>query len=194
MHQRLLRVWFLMTWALLQGVVLAGSEAPLISNLHAASGKTYASGHFATGATQFIDRAYTFDYAPAFLQGATHIQTAGDDKFIDEAQPCLSFETSVPVTVYVVYGDKLRLLPAWLKDFENTRWKATRKDSNPTTLKGLFTLFSKDFPPGKVTLYGNLAPAMAADADFKKMKGSTFCMYSVVVVPQSGDKKSPQQK
>lgn len=157
-----------------------------ITELQAASGKAYVvgEGEFLPGSLQYIDRDYTFDYMPQVLKGATKIKTAGDDKMIAEDQVCLSFRVNVPVTVYVVYGDKLRILPSWLQQWTNSRYKVTRKDSNPTTLKGLFTLYAHDFPPGIVTLKGNLSKAMAEDEEFRRMKGSTFCMYSVVVVPK----------
>lgn len=157
-----------------------------ITDLHAASGKTYEvnEGGFVPGALQFVDRDYQFNYVPQPLKGLTTVKTAGNDKFIPEDQPCLSFRVNVPVTVYVAYGDKLRFLPAWLSEFSNTRWKVTRLDTNPATLKGIFTLFAKDFPAGVVTLNGNLSKQMAGDGEFQRMKGSTFCMYSVVVAPK----------
>jgi hypothetical protein len=157
-----------------------------ITELHAASGKTYEinEGGFVPGGLQFVDRDYQFNYVPQPLKGLTTIKTAGNDKLIPEDQPCLSFRVNVPVTVYVLYGDKLRFLPSWLAGFSNTRWKATRQDTNPATLKGLFTLFAKDFPPGVVILNGNLSKQMAQDEEFQRMKGSTFCMYSVVVAPK----------
>jgi len=156
-----------------------------ITELRAASGKPYSVqyGQFVPGGSQYIDRDYTFNYIPEFLQGQTLIKTAGDDKHIPEDQPCLSFRVNRPVTVYVVYGDKLRMLPAWLREFTDTRWRVTRKDTNPANLKGSFTLFAKDFPAGRITLNGNLSKPMAEDAEFKRMKGGTFCMYSVVVAP-----------
>ena len=157
-----------------------------ITDLQASSGKTYVinEGGFVPGALQFVDRDYQFNYVPQPLKGLTTIKTAGNDKSISENQPCLSFRVNVPVTVYVLYGDKLRILPAWLAEFSNTRWKATRQDTNPATLKGIFTLFAKDFPPGVVTLNGNLSKQMAQDEEFQRMKGATFCMYSVVVAPK----------
>ena len=157
-----------------------------ITDLKAASGKAYVvcEGDFLPGSGQYIDRDYTLDYLPQILKGATKIKTAGNDKMILEDQVCLSFRVNVPVTVYVVYGDKLRVLPNWLQQWTNTRYKVTRKDSNSTTLKGLFTLLAKDFPAGVVTLNGNLSKQMAEDEEFKRMKGGTFCMYSVVVAPQ----------
>lgn len=157
-----------------------------ILSLTASSGKSYVTdyGNFKTGARQYIDRGYLFDAIPEFLQAQTHIQTAGNDKHIDEDEPCFSFEVDVPVTVYVVYADKLRILPSWLREYEDTRWKVTRKDSSTTTLKGLFTLFAREFPAGTITLNGNLSKGMARDPEFVKMKGTNFCMYTVVVVPR----------
>jgi len=157
-----------------------------ITQLKAASGKPFQvePAGFVRGGKQYIDRDYLLEYVPEPLRGAALIQTAGNDKMIDEEEPCLSFEVNVPVTVYVVYSDKLRMLPGWLKEFQDTRWKVTRKDTNAVTLKGLFTLLAKDFQAGKVTLYGNLSKAMAADPEFVKLKGGTFCMYSVVVAPR----------
>jgi hypothetical protein len=175
-----------LTLAILTRTATAEERPTTIRNLTASSGKAYVAvmGGLQKSSGQYIDRDYTFDYVPPFLQGQTQLLTAGDDKFIDEDQPCLTFEVDEPVTVYVVYSDKMRILPAWLKEYTDTRWKVTRKDSNASTLKGLFTLFAKDFPKGQVTLKGNLSKGMAQDPDFKRLKGSTFCMYSVIVTPQ----------
>lgn len=173
---------------LASGIVPAQEKAAelKITDLRAASGKVYVAEEkgFAPGALQYIDRDYTFDYVPQILKGATKIKTAGNDKLIPEDQVCLSFQVNVPVTVYVVYGDKLRILPDWLAKWTDTRYKVTRKDTEPKTLKGIFSLFSKDFPAGQVTLHGNLSKRMAEDEEFRRMKGGTFCMYSVVVVPK----------
>ena len=157
-----------------------------ITELKAVSGKTFviAENGFSPGGKQYIDRNYTFNYIPEVFKGATLIQTAGDDKFFVEDQMTLSFRVNVPVTVYIIYGDKLRVLPSWLRGYTNTRWKVTRQDTNPTTLKGLFTLLARDFPAGEIRLLGNLSNETANDPEFKKMKGSGFCMYSVVVIPK----------
>ena len=176
-----------LTCLLLPPAIAADSPGDLtITELHAASGKAYvvSQGDFLPGSLQYIDRDYTFDYIPQILKGAAKIKTAGNDKMIPEDRVCLSFRVNVPVTVYVVYGDKLRILPTWLQPWTDTRYKVTRKDTNPSTLKGIFTLFAKDFPPGVVTLNGNLSKQMAADEEFERMKGGTFCMYSVVVAPR----------
>ncbi|MEW6357443.1 MAG: hypothetical protein AB1696_14025 [Planctomycetota bacterium] len=152
-----------------------------ITNLVAASGKKYEVNRFAPGALQYIDRDYVFDHVPDFLEGTLHIRTAGDDKMIGEDAPCVTFEVDSPVTVHVVYADKLRVPPRWLREFTDTREKATRDDTDTTTLKGIFTLFARDFEAGRITLNGNLSREMREDAQFKARGGGTYCMYSVVV-------------
>lgn len=157
----------------------------IISDLTAATGKEYFTdcGGFKQGALQYIDRDYVFDYIPDVAKGQTHIRTAGNDKMIDENDLCLSFRVDVPVTVFVVYADKLWALPRWLREFRDTRQKVTRTDSNTSTLKGISTLFSKGFPPGVISLNGNLSEGMADDPQFNEsgLMGANYCMYSVVV-------------
>ena len=154
----------------------------IVSDLVVASGKQYAiqPGGFVPGAQQYVDRDYTFDYIPEIALGHTYIRTAGNDKMIDENDLCLSFRVNTPVTVFVVYADKLRALPCWLQDFRDTREKVTRTDSNTSTLKGIFTLFAKDFDPGIIALNGNLSRTMAGDSAFRS-SGMGYCMYTVVV-------------
>jgi hypothetical protein len=185
MKSKLHAIAALLALAASNAVLAAEPPKLAITHLEAASGKTYTLGQFAKGAKQYIDRDYQFEFVPGFLAGQTTILTAGNDKHIDQAQKCLSFEVNRPVTVYIVYGDKLRVLPAWLRSWDNTRWKVTRTDSSAVTLKGLFSLFAKDFPAGRIVLNGNLSPEMAADPEFRKNRGGTFCMYSVVVAPRN---------
>lgn len=157
----------------------------LISDIQTESGKQYVidCDGFVPGAQQYVDREYTFDCIPEIVLGHTHIRTAGNDKMIQEDSRCMSFRAAVPVTVFIVYADKLRVLPCWLNAFRDTREKVTRTDSNTSTLKGIFTLFAKDFDPGLITLNGNLSPVMADDEAFKRSgpMGTNYCMYSVVV-------------
>jgi hypothetical protein len=160
----------------------------LVTRVTAASGKAYqiAPGGAVTGGRQYIDRDYRFDYVPALVRGQTHILTAGNDKMIDEHAPCLRIELGAAATVYVVYADKLRVLPRWLEGYCDTREKITRTDSNPSTLKGIFTLFSQAFDAGVVTLYGNLSAAMRDDPTFQASGplGTNYCMYSVIIKQQ----------
>ena len=161
------------------------SEATMICNLYAKSGKKYSTieNGFLTGQKQYIDRDYLFEYVPEQLSGCTYIQTAGNDKMIHEDDICFSFESSKPITVYIIYADKLLILPNWLNGYCNTREKVTRTDSNIKTLKGIFTLYAKDFEPGQVIIYGNLSPSMARDPKFlaSGLMGENYCMYSVAV-------------
>jgi len=157
-----------------------------INNLEAASGKEYQINYNSLdkGSKQYIDRDYLFDYIPDFLRKKTYIKTAGNDKMINENKLCFSFETNVPITVYIVYADKLKILPKWLEGYNNTRDKITRQDSNTSNLKGIFSLFSKDFEAGKINLGGNLAEKMLDDQKFKDSGplGTNYCMYSVILV------------
>lgn len=157
-----------------------------INNLEVDSGKEYQINYNSldNGLKQYIDRDYLFDYIPDFLRKKTYITTAGNDKMINENELCFSFETNVPVTVYIVYADKLKFLPKWLKEYNNTREKITRQDSNTSSLKGIFSLFSKDFEAGKIYLRGNLAEKMIEDQKFKNSGplGTNYCMYSVILV------------
>ena len=166
----------------------------LVTRVKAASGKAYqiAPGGAVPGGRQYIDRAihgadYCFDHVPSLVRGQTHILTAGNDKMIDEAEPCLWLELARPATVYVVYADKLRLLPRWLEGYCDTREKITRTDSNPSTLKGIFTLFAQACDAGVVTLYGNLSTAMRDDPAFcaSGPLGTNYCMYSVIVAERT---------
>ena len=157
-----------------------------IINLEVASGKEYQINYNSLdkGSKQYIDRDYLFDYIPGFLRKETYIKTAGNDKMINENELCFSFETNVPITVYIVYADKLKILPKWLEGYNNTRDKITRQDSNTSNLKGIFSLFSKDFEAGKINLGGNLAEKMLDDQKFKDSGplGTNYCMYSVILV------------
>jgi len=87
----------------------------------------------------------------------------------------------------VVYADKLRVLPRWLEGYCDTREKITRTDSNPSTLKGIFTLFAQACDAGVVTLYGNLSTAMRDDPAFcaSGPLGTNYCMYSVIVAERT---------
>jgi hypothetical protein len=155
----------------------------LISDLRVASGREYEIDEegFVPGSLQYVDRDYTFDHIPNIALGATHIRTAGNDKTIDESEICMSFKIAIPSTIFVIYADKLRVPPRWLGGFIDTREKVTRTDSNTSTLKGIFTLFAKDFEPGTIILSGNLSQAMADDPAFRGSMGTNYCMYSVAV-------------
>jgi hypothetical protein len=158
-----------------------------ISHLRTASGLEYLIDYdgIEAGKLQYVDRNYKFDYVPDIVWGCPHIRTHGNDKKINENDPCFSFDVAVPITVFCVYSDKLRELPNWMFDFIDTREKVTRTDSNTSTLKGIFTLFKKDFEPGTITLKGNLSSIMAKDADYLDMEGMNYCMYSVVLKNKS---------
>lgn len=152
-----------------------------IKNISSASGKAYEIGGFQTGAYQYEDRLYQFNYVPDELKGCLHIKTHGNDKLISEDDECVTFEIDEPAEIYVIYPDKQSELPKWLEGFERTRLKATRMDSLSDNLKGYFSLYKKTFPKGKVTLYGCSPDKMLEEEWYVQSLGANYCMYSVCV-------------
>jgi hypothetical protein len=132
-----------------------------VDNTHAASGATYSWGILATGQLVYVDRTFPFT-DPASLTGQAYLRTANADKAA-VLNPFVTFDVTVPVTVYVAHDSRLTL-PTWL-----TGWDDAADDlvSADATLH----LFSRNFAAGAVTLGPNAAT-------------TTGSMYSVVVVPQ----------
>ena len=164
-----------------------GDGRPEISNLWTASGRAYelVTNGPRPGTLQYIDRDYLFDQVPASIYGQTLIKVAGDDKMFEEGELCLAFDVDQAVTVCVLHADKFETKPVWLEDFANTGEKVTRVDSSDDTLKGIFTVFCKDFSRGRVELGGCL-PAGFLTPAFRASGGTNYCMYSVVVTEQKG--------
>ena len=153
-----------------------------ISKLWTASGKTYQvvyNGLF-PGTQQYIDRDYEFDYVPARLKGKILIKTAGNDKMYEEDEICLRFEVDRKVVVYVLHANKFTTKPAWLHNFKNTGDIVTRTDCSEATMKGIFTVFAREYPAGSIALGGCLPPGFLTPS-FRQSGGENYCMYSVVV-------------
>ena len=102
------------------------------------------------GALAYIDRSYKFTDIPVYLEGATYIKTANDDKG-SVGDDFLSFDVNQDVTVYVAHDDFITDKPSWLLDFTDTG------DQLVTTDKSL-SIYAKKFPAGTVTLGGNEGP------------------------------------
>ena len=128
------------------------------------TGKVYevVEGGFQLNALVYIDRAFVFREIPDWLEGATYIKTANDDK--KNLGLALSFEVNQNVTVYIAHDDKYLVKPDWLAGFEDT---GTYIDTN-----NIMSLFQKDFVSGTVTLGSNVHPTEAVDHN----------MYSVIIV------------
>jgi hypothetical protein len=113
-----------------------------------ASGKAY---QILTGLSNnlpcYIDRSYRYSNVPSFLNGATFIKTANDDKKRTDTN-FLTFNANSNVTVYVAY-DNRNAKPAWLSTYTDTRADLTTDVS--------FSIYQRNFSAGTITLGGNQA-------------------------------------
>jgi hypothetical protein len=155
----------------------------MIQIKHTTSGKTYQLGELKTGHYQYVDRLYQFNYIPKELNGCIHIMPYGNDKLISDEDECVIIETDCPVDIYVLYPDKQPVLPNWMYDYEKLRMNVTRIDSEPSNLKGYFSLYRKHFEKGSITLYGNSPKNMLEQEWYTETNGANYCMYSIAVKP-----------
>lgn len=152
-----------------------------ISNLISSSGKEYRINVLMPGEHQYMDRDYQFNYVPEELNGSLHIRTCGNDKLISENEACVSFDCDCNVDVYILFADKFPEAPQWLNQFERIRLNITRMDSNPTNLKGYFSLYRKSFPRGHIVINGCSPKMMLEKKGFIESMGSGYCMYTIVL-------------
>ncbi len=140
--------------------------APLISNLTVASGQVYevVENGLLNGVPVYIDRSYTYSSVPGFLQGATYIKTANDDKE-SSGDSFLSFDVDKDVIVYVAHDDNITTKPSWLSSFTDT-------GENLVTTDTTLSIFGCYYLAGMVTLGGN--------------ESSGNSMYSVIIVETGG--------
>jgi hypothetical protein len=129
-----------------------GFAAPtVIRETTASSGKTYTWTKLNIGKAFYTDSAYTYYSFPAELTGLDVLQTANDDKFVADWN-AISFAVNIPVTVYVFYDSLYTALPAWMNDFVDTQ-KIVEMDTGGGNIKS-FSIFSKEFAAGSITLGG----------------------------------------
>jgi hypothetical protein len=139
-----------------------------ITNISATSGRTYTAVYdaLAIGQNIYTDRSLTFASVPSAYAGKTYIRTANDDKQ-SSGSSFLSFHVNQACTIYVGHDTRVSPLPSWLTSWTNTGTSLTASD-NVT-----YTMYSKDFSAGNVTLGGNGG-----------QHGDTS-MYTVVLIPGS---------
>ena len=134
----------------------------LVSNVTATTGRNYSHASLAVGTRIYTDRTYQATAVPAFLDGASLIQTANDDKK-NTSSALLSFSLSQQATVYIAYDPRARALPAWLDGWQKLPDRIGVNDSKISFMN----LYSKNFPAGTVTLGGNLqSPAAGAQNNY----------------------------
>ena len=124
----------------------SNTGAAIISNLSVASGKAY---QILTGLSNnllcYIDRSYKYSNVPSFLNGATFIKTANDDKKRTDTN-FLTFTANYNVKVYVAY-DNRNAKPAWLSTYSDTN-ADLKTDAS-------FSIYQRNFSAGRITLGGN---------------------------------------
>lgn len=150
----------------------------IISNLNVTTLREYAvdEGGLKVGAPAFIDNtSYYFTQLPSFLEGATYIKTAIDDKcFSDPSKFVLSFDVDRPVTIYIAHDDRYSTKPVWMSGFMPTQESVNL--NLPGAGAGRYTLYARDYPVGRIVLGSNI------DGDCQ-IEGN-YGMYSVILVPQ----------
>jgi len=141
---------------------ISNESGSLITNIAAASGRSYKLAELTAGEKMYTDRSYQITKVPAFLQYASFIQPANDDKW-STSTSLLSFELSEKATVYVAYDPRGTTLPNWLSGWQKLTDRLGVADSKISSMN----LYSKTFAAGKVTLGGNMAsPAKAAETGY----------------------------
>ena len=150
------------------------TKATLTSTILNVSGLTVTSSHgasysvqygaLAVGMNQYGDASNTFTTIPSPYLGATFIRTAEADA-TSTGSNLLSFTVNEPVTVYILYSDGYTTKPTWLNGFTDT-------GNNIVTTKATFSVYSKTFTAGTITLGGNSVDG-----------SSDFGMFDVLVVP-----------
>ena len=124
------------------------------------------------GKVQYVDRTYTFSSVPAALAGLAFLRTANDDKS-SVGSGWITFTLSEAATVYVAHDDRISPRPPWLSGWTDT-------GLNLVSGGGTFSVFSKAFAAGTVSLGGNVG------------SGTTIAsMYTVLVGPGSDGAPPP---
>jgi hypothetical protein len=141
----------------------------LVSDVSVVSGEAYTvvENGLEAGALVYIDRDYTFSSIPAFLESATYIRTANNDKS-SIGDEFMSFELSDDATVYVAHDDRITTKPSWMDSFTDTGQDIVTTDAD-------FSVFAKDCAAGTVMLGGNDVSS----------EGSYKSMYSVIIVGEN---------
>ncbi|MFQ5598288.1 MAG: fibronectin type III domain-containing protein, partial [Nitrospiria bacterium] len=125
------------------------STSLTITNLSAGSGKSYQviKNGLSNGALVYIDRTYLYAGVPSFLNGATYIQTANDDKSAGGSS-FVSFDVDQDAVVFIAFDDRITPKPSWLLSFIDIGLDVTINDKT-------HSLLSKTFPAGSISLGGN---------------------------------------
>lgn len=140
--------------------------SPIASNIEAESKRRYGTGTLRKSHPSYTDRPYAFTRVPESLDGAEIIRASNEDDG-SRGQSFLTFDLALASTIFVAHDMRVKERPEWMHAFADSDLTAATSDTQ-------FRLWSRDFPPGKVTLGGNLAAAV----------GGPKANYFVVIQPK----------
>lgn len=143
-------------------------EDDLITQVSAKSGRSYKVAKLLPGEKQLIDREYTITSVPEYLNGASFIQTANDDKLYT-TDSFLTFFVKRSAIVYVAFDPRGTAVPGWLSTWHKTGDSIAITDEKV----GYLTVYSKlveglgELYPYPIVLGGNLAkPSRGAKTNY----------------------------
>ncbi len=93
------------------------AEDELIKQVVVESPNSYSVGKLTSGTTFFTDRPYVLTDVPEFLQGASFVKTANDDKTRTDPTGFLTVYLKAKAVAYVAYDPRSTTRPAWLEDW-----------------------------------------------------------------------------
>jgi hypothetical protein len=139
------------------------AEDDLITQVSAESGRSYKVAKLKAGIKAYTDRAYTITSFPEYLNGASFVQAAMDDKRSRSSTFLTSFLTKWAI-VYIGYDPRAKVIPDWLKGWTKTgdRIELTDPGTPYVELYSKLVDYGQIFPRPLI-LGGNLAgPATGA--------------------------------
>jgi len=129
----------------------------VFEDIRLAAGESYDTGLINKSAPLYENSIYTIEAYPDYVQDQWYVRTRPEHGFVNLSS-FLSFDLVTESTLYVGYDPQASQLPAWLQDWtalnDSIRFSPPVKSSGTACL----LLYGKTFPPGTVTLGGNLAP------------------------------------
>lgn len=143
------------------------TEDGLITQVSAESGKSYKVKKLTSGVKLYSDRDYYIKSLPSYLEGASFIQTANDDKSKVSNTFLTSFYKKSAV-LYVGYDPRAKSIPTWLSTWNKTTDRITTTDPGTSYLE----LYSKIVDSWELYPYPNIiganlaSPASGANANY----------------------------
>ncbi len=143
------------------------TEDNLIAQVTATSGRSHRVNKLKAGEKPYSDREYTVTEVPRYLEGASFIQMAMNDKY-DTTQAALSFILKKEVILYVAYDQRGNKIPAWLNGWKKTGDVIRTTDPGSKYLEVYSRLMEySGMSSNAVVLGGNLArPAAGAQINY----------------------------